>query len=261
MTLRDQLQERYGKPHLSYSSLKHALGDMRKWEMYMRGEIKYSSDALTFGNVYDCLLLTPSQFEQQYQLMDDEWILEQCSAKTKLASRPKSTKEFIEARDNLIDTIEQEGKTPSSSEDFDKAKTINERLDQEGLLDSVLTGGEPQVMFNEDVDGIPLKGFIDYLHVDYIVDSKSTRAMDKFKYDVNSLCYDIQAYIYTLVTGKKEFYWLTQEKTEPFYPALVTCSEKTLFAGEMKFNEAISNIERWLSTDESGENGYARFTV
>ena len=112
MTLRDQLQERYGKPHLSYSSLKHALGDMRKWEMYMRGEIKYSSDALTFGNVYDCLLLTPSQFEQQYQLMDDEWILEQCSAKTKLASRPKSTKEFIEARKDL-----ERGKPSTNEQD------------------------------------------------------------------------------------------------------------------------------------------------
>ena len=261
MSLRDQLQERYGKPHLSYSSLKHALGDMRKWEMYMRGEIKYSSDALTFGSLYDCLLLTPSQFEHQYAMMDDEWILEQCSAKTKLASRPKSTKEFIEARDNLIDVIEQEGKTPCTRDDYEKAKAMIERLDQEGLLDSVLTGGQPQQMFDEDVDGIPLKGFIDYLHVDYIVDSKSTRAMDKFKYDVNSLCYDIQAYIYTLVTGKKEFYWLAQEKTEPYFPALITCSEKTLFNGEMKFNEAIGNIERWLSTDESEEDGYHRFTV
>jgi len=261
MSLRDQLQERYGKPHLSYSSLKHALGDMRYWEMYMRGEIKKTSDALTFGNIYDCLLLTPSQFEQQYAIMDDEWIIAQCSEKTRSSSRPKSTKEFAELREKLEDTIEQEGKLPCTVAQYEEAKAMIERLDQEGLLHSVLTGGQPQQMFNEDVDGIPLKGFIDYLHVDFVLDSKSTRAMDKFKYDVNSFCYDIQAYIYTLVTGKKEFYWLVQEKTAPYYPALVTCSEKTLFAGEMKFNEAISNIERWLSTDDSEQDGYSRFTV
>jgi hypothetical protein len=85
--------------------------------------------------------------------------------------------------------------------------------------------------------------------------------MSKFRYDVNSFCYDIQAYIYTLVTGKRDFYWLVQEKTEPFYPGLVKCSEKTLFSGEMKFNEAVENIREWLSTDASEQNGIARFEV
>ena len=85
--------------------------------------------------------------------------------------------------------------------------------------------------------------------------------MSKFKYDVNSFCYDIQAYIYTLVTGKPEFYWLVQEKTDPYYPGLVKCSDKTLFSGEMKFNEALSNIQEWMSKDESEQNGFAQFEV
>ena len=135
------------------------------------------------------------------------------------------------------------------------------RLHDEGLMDEVLTGGQPQVEFNEDIDGVPLKGFIDYLHPDFVCDSKSTRAMDKFRYDVNSFCYDIQAYIYTLVTGKPEFYWLVQEKTDPYYPGLVKCSDKTLFSGEMKFNEALSNIQEWMSKDESEQNGFAQFEV
>ena len=37
---RQKLMERYGKEHLSYSSIKHALGDMRYFDMYMKGEIK-----------------------------------------------------------------------------------------------------------------------------------------------------------------------------------------------------------------------------
>ena len=136
-----------------------------------------------------------------------------------------------------------------------------DRLSDEGVLDEVLSGGQAQVEFNEDIDGIPLKGFIDYLHPDFVLDSKSTRGMDKFRYDVNSFCYDIQAYIYTLVTGKKEFYWLVQEKKEPFYPGLVKCSDKTLFSGEMKFNEAVLNIREWLNTDETELNGIAKFEV
>ena len=50
MTMREQLMERVGKPHLSYSSLKYALGDMRLWEMYMKGQLKKESEA--------CLLYT-----------------------------------------------------------------------------------------------------------------------------------------------------------------------------------------------------------
>ena len=50
------LQERYNKPHLSYSSLKVALTDMAKFDQYMKGELKFSSPALTFGTLYDMLL-------------------------------------------------------------------------------------------------------------------------------------------------------------------------------------------------------------
>lgn len=261
MNLREQLKKRYGKEHLSYSSMKYALGDMRKWDMYMRGEMKKTSDALHFGSLYDCLLLTPNEFDKTYAILDEDFLLSQCSNATKAAVNWRNTKEFKSLKLKMEDTIEQEGLTAITQSDFDQAQQMIERLDKDGLLSSVLSGGQPQVMFNEDVDGVPLKGFIDYLHVDFVLDSKSTRSMDKFKYDVRSFCYDIQAYIYTLVTGKKEFYWLVQEKTDPYYPGLVTCSEKTLFDGEMKFAEALENIKEWLSTDESEQDGFARFTV
>ncbi len=61
MTMREQLTERVGKPHLSYSSLKYALGDMRLWEMYMKGQLKKESEALTFGSMYDMLCLNQTK--------------------------------------------------------------------------------------------------------------------------------------------------------------------------------------------------------
>mgnify|MGYP001339579647 FL=1 len=254
--MRDQLQERYGKPHLSYSSLKYALGDMRQFEKYMRREMFKESDALRFGSLYDCLLLTPNLAPDQYIVMDEEELIKGIKARN-----IKATKEYKERVKTFQDTAKDSGRTVVTSEDWQKAEDMISRLDDEGLLDRVLTGGEPQVEFNEDVDGIPLKGFIDYLHPDYVCDSKSSRSMDKFRYDVNSFCYDIQAYIYTLVTGRSEFYWLVQEKTDPYYPGVVKCTDKTLFAGEMKFNEAVSNIQQWLETPESELEGFAQFEV
>lgn len=256
MSMRDQLQERYGKPHLSYSSLKYALGDMRQWEKYMRGEMFKESDALRFGSLYDCLLLTPQEAPDQFIVMDEEEL-----SKGIKARNIKATKEYKDRVKTFQEAAQDSGRAIVSSDDWQKAEDMISRLDSEGLLASVLSGGEAQVEFNEDIDGIPLKGFIDYLHPDFVCDSKSTRSMDKFRYDVNSFCYDIQAYIYMMVTGKPEFYWLVQEKTDPYFPGMIKCSEKTLFSGEMKFNEAVSNIQQWLATPETELEGYAQFEV
>jgi len=256
MSMRDQLEERYGKPHLSYSSLKYALGDMRRWEKYMRGELFMESDALRFGSLYDCLLLTPDEAPNQYIIMDEEALTKGIKARN-----IKATKEYKERVKLFEETAKLSERTVVSSEDWQKAEDMISRLDQEGLLTGVLSKGESQWAFNDDYDGIPLKGFIDYLHPDFVLDSKSTRSMDKFRYDVNSFCYDIQAYIYTLVTGKKDFYWLVQEKNDPYFPGFIKCSSKTLFAGEMKFNEALNNVQEWMSTEHSELNGYARFEI
>jgi len=121
--------------------------------------------------------------------------------------------------------------------------------------------GRYQVEFNEDVDGIPLKGFLDCLGDGYITDSKSSRSVDKFRYDVNSFCYDIQAYIYTKVFGIKDYYWVVQEKAYPYYPAEVKCSEETLFKGEMKFHQALENIHNYLDKGLPEQDCYASFTV
>ena len=59
----------------------------------------------------------------------------------------------------------------------------------------------------------------------------------------------------------KDYYWVVQEKAFPYYPALVKCSDETLFRGEMKFQQALENIERWLKEGTSTNTDYAEFTV
>ena len=81
MSMRDQLQDRVGKPHLSYSSLKYALGDMRLWEMYMRGQLKKESEALSFGSLYDLLLFEPEKFKDVYFVLDDTDIVDSIGGK------------------------------------------------------------------------------------------------------------------------------------------------------------------------------------
>ena len=68
MNISDKLMERYGKSHLSYSSLKQALGDMAQFDRYMKGEVKYKSDALDFGTMYDMLLFERDKAFEKYTL-------------------------------------------------------------------------------------------------------------------------------------------------------------------------------------------------
>ena len=259
---RELLQERVGKPHLSYSSLKHAYaGDMEKWAMYMRGELKKESPALEFGSLYDMMLFEPEKVDAQYMPYSHEIILEQCSDRVRESSRPAITKEYRDVKATLREEAQEKGMILTPQEDYDKARAMINRLESCGLSDMYLSSGNYQVEFNEEVEGVgPVKGFIDCLGDGYVVDSKSTRGIKTFKYDVGSFCYDIQAYLYTRVTDTDEFYWLVQEKDAPYYPAIVTCSQATLLAGEMKVNQAIENIKAYLS-DDIPRRDYAEFTI
>ena len=259
---RELLQERVGKPHLSYSSLKYAYaGDMEKWAMYMRGDLKKESPALEFGSLYDMMLFEPDKVDLNYWVYSHDSILDQCSDATKKRDRPTTTKEYREVKADMEKEAEQKGLILVPMEEYNKAHAMIERLESCGLSDMYLSSGNYQVEFNEEIDGVgPVKGFIDCLGDGYVVDSKSTRGIKTFKYDVGSFCYDIQAYLYTRVVGTDEFYWLVQEKDVPYYPAIVTCSQATLLAGEMKVNQAIENIKAYLS-DDIPRRDYAEFTI
>jgi len=254
MSMRDKLTESVGKPHLSYSSLKYALGDMRLWEMYMRGQLKKESDALTFGTMYDMLLFEPEKAHETYFVLDDSDLVADIGGKY-----PRSTKRYKEWKAEQIE--KHSNKELASQEDWKKAEEMIQRLKDCGVYDKRFAGGKYQVEFNVDIDGIPLKGFLDCLQDDFIVDSKSARSIEKFRYDVNSWSYDIQAYVYTKVFDIPDFYWVVQEKAFPFYPADVKCSEETLFKGEMKFHQALENIQAYLNGNSKTQEHYAEFVV
>tara|TARA_R110000851_G_scaffold310256_1_gene469949 strand:+ start:2596 stop:3378 length:783 start_codon:yes stop_codon:yes gene_type:complete len=260
MSLREQLTAKVGKGHLSYSSIKYALGDMRLWEMKMKGEIKYTSDALVFGTMYDMLLFEKDKAMSEYIVLNEEEVLSRCQSKTLESKSPKLTKDYKEIKAQMEKEYKAKGQTITSVEDWKKANEMIDRLDACGLTDTYLKG-EYQVEFNEEIDGVPVRGFLDVLGDGFITDSKSARSVDKFRYDINSWSYDIQAYIYTKVFNVKDYYWVVQEKNFPYYPALVKCSEETLFRGEMKFQQALANIEKWLEEGTPTQTDYAVFTV
>jgi hypothetical protein len=260
MNISDKLQERYGKSHLSYSSLKQALGDMAQFDRYMKGELKYESDALEFGTLYDMLLFEREKAFEKYMVMSESAIMAQLSDKARNSKKPSMTSEYKAVLAAMKTEAIEEGKTIVTSADWQMANDMIDRLATCGLLDTYLAG-DYQVGFVEDLNGIQVKGFLDCLGDGFISDSKSARSAEKFRYAVRDFSYDIQAYIYTKVFGIKDFYWVVQEKTYPYLPALVKCSEETLFTGEMKFHDAVNRINRFLSEDYNPITDYLNYEV
>jgi hypothetical protein len=260
MNLSEKLHERYGKSHLSYSSLKQALGDMAQFDRYMKGELKYKSDALDFGTLYDMLLFEREKAFDKYIVMSDSQVMAQLSDKARNSKKPSLTSEYKAVVAAMKTEAIEEGKTIVSSDDWETANDMIDRLATCGLLDSYLHG-EYQVEFLEELNGVQVKGFLDCLGDGFISDSKSSRSVEKFRYSVRDFCYDIQAYIYTKVFGVKDFYWVVQEKTYPYLPALVKCSDETLFTGEMKFNDALTRIRHMMETDYNPEKDYLEYEV
>ena len=81
-----KLQEKTGKNYLSYTSVKTALDDMVKFELYVQGKWNKRTDALSFGSVYDCLLFTPDEFDKRFSVFDDAGIVESIDSKNPRAT-------------------------------------------------------------------------------------------------------------------------------------------------------------------------------
>lgn len=260
MRIPEMLMQRYNKEHLSYSSLKKALTDIALFDLHMKGKVDYKSDALEFGSMYDAILFDLDKAKTTYKVLSTQEVLGMCSGKTASSKRPEATTEFKEIKEKMRMDLFDSGVLVCSQEDWDQAIAMVERLRVCGILDTYLKGEYQKEVYGE-INGVIIKGYLDCLGSGFISDSKSTRSVDGFRYDVNKLCYDIQAYLYCKLTGIDDFYWVVQEKTYPYLPAVVKCSQESLFRGEMKFFNAITKISAWLNDDSPGETDYITFEV
>lgn len=258
MSLIDKIQERYGKDYLSYSSLKHALLDMTQFDRYMRGE-RGTSDALIFGTLYDMMLLELDRCMETYELVVHEHVMDLVSDKTRNAKNPKLTNDYKETVERIKTEAEAKGKTIVSMDDWNTAKGMVERIDSCGLR-KYLTG-RVQERISVDINGIKFVGYIDCLGDGFVTDSKSTRSVTGFRYDIKKLSYHLQAYIYMKATGADKFYWVAQEKTFPYLPALVECSEDTLWSAELTINDALDKIASFMESDKDFSQDYVQYTV
>jgi len=272
MEFASKLMERTGKGYVSYSALKFASDgsrqqDMKLFELYMTGKLKKESDALDFGGLYDTLLLEPDKLNDRYYIIYDAEVVEKLSSSYKNPRASKQYKEWLEEESSKA--IESKKKV-ISQEDINQVENMIIRLDDSEVLDPE-TGeirnvreylmGQTQAELNNWIGEVPIRGFIDVLGDGFITDSKTTRDLYGFRYDVDKYCYDIQAYIYTTSMGYKDFYWVAQSKSVPYTCAVYKASEQSMKRGEAKFWSAIENINKWLDSPEKDTSSFAIYST
>src|SRR5210317_2103015 len=113
------LVERTGKPYLSYSALKYAADggkqqDMKLFELYVRGLLKKDSPALTFGSLYDMMLLEPEKVDESFYVLDDSEIIAELKDEYKNPRASKAYKEWKASQ-------ESGGRTQVNEEDWQMA--------------------------------------------------------------------------------------------------------------------------------------------
>ena len=268
MEFASKLMERTGKGYVSYSALKYAADgsrqqDMKLFELYIKGMLRKESDAFTFGGLYDTLLLEPDTLMDKYYVIYDDKKITELSDRYKNPRASKDYKDWLASESEL--GLSQ-GKTIVNEDMMVQAQDMIVRLDESEVLD-MKTGeirmvreylnGSTQFEINDWIGDIPVRGFLDVMGDGFVSDSKTSRDLHGFKWDVDKFCYDIQAYIYCEVMQTDDFYWVVQGKSVPYTCGVYKASEMTLKRGEAKFWSAINNIRTWLDQPEKDTNTFA----
>jgi len=240
------LQEKTGKSWLSYSSIKLAVEDLVSFESYCAGNYYKDSDALTFGSAYDCLLFEKDKFEDRFAVMDDREIIDEIGGKN-----PRVTKRYKDWKQEFSQGVE--GKRLLAGDDYHKALAMIERLKSTNAYDMYLADAEYQYEASGFIGDVPVHGFLDAKGKDYVVDVKSSRAIKSFGGDVFRFGYDLQAYIYSELTGIKDYVWIVQQTSYPYTPGLFTCSDRTLESGKRKFDSGVDIVRSYLDGDVSSQ--------
>lgn len=237
-----KLKEKTGKEFLSYTSVKHALADMRLFELYVQGKLERRTDSLTFGSVYDCLLFTPEDFNTRFVVFDDLAIVNDIGGRN-----PRATKEYKEWKSQFSRGAGE--REVVSLEDYQKAIDMISRI-METEAHKYLIG-----KYQEELQGfigfVPVRGFLDCLGSGFVSDSKTTRSISSFKRDVYAFGYDIQAYIYKSLSGQDDYYWVAQDTSYPYTPAVYKARQETINGGKYKFDQAVKTIDSYLNSNDS----------
>lgn len=235
------LKLRHGKDYFSPSQLKKLFISLGQLNAYLKRKFEPSS-SMELGTLVHLRLLEPEKYNKTIRVIDDTAIKAEIGG-----ARPTSTKKYKEWKEGLDAEAKENGWTLiSQAQDFIINKIYRDCA-MSGVLDTYLSDGEAEktvtgtaLGFNEE---FPALCIVDYSRDDIDVDLKTTsKDLNKFHFDANSMGYDIQAATTQSLTGKP-FVFVVVQTVEPYDIGIFTCSPDFIERGVWKVNVALQNYE------------------
>lgn len=157
--------------------------------------------------------------------------------------------------------VRARGNIPYKEADYEPIKRMAASVRANDTARTLLEGGRPEVsMFADDpVTGVALRGRLDYLRQNAIVDVKTTArdaSEEGFQGDVFDHGYHVQygiySMLYELITGEPAppWLWVVVEKNAPYLTAVHTLGRDEM---EMGRRDARAAIDRFAACTASGQ--------
>lgn len=240
---------------LSYSALK-AFGKSPRHYVQHRLFPRVPTEAMMVGSAFDCLALTPDEFDGKYQ------VLPKFPPKDK-----KITTTIAERKEKYLS--EHKGVTFLNQANMDTVnKMVVKILDNENASVYLRAAGKVQehIFWSDKETGLKFHGYIDKLCPDFMFDLKKVAdgSKDAFQRDAIKYGYPLQAACYQLGTGRlfggneKPFLYVTMEASEPFNANVFKASEDYLSFGYQQYKMLCKEFVRCVENDCWNE-GYEFF--
>ena len=197
---------------------------------------KKETDAMRWGSLVDCLLLTPTAFERDF------------AVSTFKDFKTKAAQEWRDAETRTV--IKQEEK--------DEALKAVEVLRSRKDIAEILEGAKTQVSLVREFGNLKQKARLDILpsgdYSDCIVDLKTTGNLEKVAYTVRDFGYHMQAAWYLDLWNKlsgenrDRFLFIFQESSPPYDCGIWEISKDYIEAGKDAYMQALGYWMEWRKT-------------
>lgn len=225
---------------LSYSSLKAFGKSPNHYLSYIAGDSKPSL-AMELGTAIHCAVLEPDRFDETYDLSEHR----------------KNTKAYREMAAQRPET------TFLNSSDWNTVSRVSDAVKMQDHHDLISLADRYEVEVTGDIKGLPFRGFVDAMGVNYLVDLKTCRdaSPQEFQRSAWNFDYYLQAAVYCELTGLRDFWIVACETQAPYNVVSYYISDEYLDRGRAKLYNLIEKFKAWDGEPQGYAQGDNYFTL
>jgi len=239
----------FDKRPLSASSLKAFQKSPQHFIEY-RTTRKAPTPAMAFGNILDCLILTPDDYEKKFVVMPED-IKKPTSAQAGAAKPSLKTLDQIAKYDTW--TNENRGKTWIEQDDYDLASFLADKTfknEKAAELLSRVSRTQDKLDWVDPITGLPLIGFKDATGDTFILDLKSAAdgSPEGFQSAAYKLGYHIQTGTYleaekVLFHKYPDFFHLVVETVAPYNISVFKADADFIELGKQEYRFLLDQVK------------------